>query len=114
MKAGKFKKQGYEYYTIAANFALNMDIAGGEDLVLGNCSVVAVDKDDNDVTSTVTDQSTLAIGLGGTNDPKGALKILIKAGTEAASPYKLTFKTGDTTASEGWEQDIIMTIKEIQ
>lgn len=112
MKAGKFKKQGYEYYTIAANFALNMDIAGGEDLVLNNCSVVAEDVDGNDVSTVVLDQSSIAIGLVG-DDEVGQLKILIRAGVVAESPYKLTFYTGDTSSSEGWEQDIFMTIKEI-
>ena len=110
MKAGKFKKQPYEYWKIAANFANNMDIAGGEDLVLGNCTVTATDKDGNDATSDVTDQSTKAIGTG---TEKGYLWILIKAGTVALSPYKITFRTGDTTVSEGWEKDVIMSIKEI-
>lgn len=110
MKAGKFKKQGYEYYTIAANFALNMDVAGGEDLVLLNCTVVAEDKNGDVATVDVTDQSSIAIGTG---DEQGQLKCKIKGGTEALSPYKLTFKTGDTSTSEGWEQDIFMTIKEI-
>lgn len=112
MKAGKFKKQGYEYYTIGANFSLNMDVAGGEDLVLNNCSVVAVDVDGTDATATVTDQSSLAIGLAVDNEV-GYLKILIKGGTEEKSPYKITFKTGDTSEQEGWEKDVLMTIKEI-
>lgn len=112
MKAGKFKKQGYEYYTIAANFSLNMDIAGGEDLVLVNCVVEAVDVNGDDASADVTDQGTKAIGLVGDGE-QGYLKILIKGGTVALSPYKITFKTGDTTESEGWEQDIFMTIKEI-
>lgn len=112
MRAGKFKKQGYEYFTIAANFSLNMDIVGGEDLVVGNCTVVAEDKDGADATAIVTDQATIAIGLAA-DDEKGYLKCLIKAGEEDLSPYKITFKTGDTTDQEGWEQDIFMTIKEI-
>jgi len=113
MVAGKFKKQGYEEWLIDADFSKNMDIDGGEDLVLVNCTVVAVDKDDTDVSVTITDQSTLAIGTG---TDKGRLFILARGGTVAASPYKITFKSGDTTGvtvSEKWEKDVKMTIKEI-
>lgn len=112
MKAGKFKKQGYEYYTIGANFSLNMDIAGGEDLNVNNCSVEAIDVDGVDAKTIVTDQSSIAIGLAADNEV-GYLKILIKGGTAEKSPYKITFKTGDTSESEGWEKDVFMTIKEI-
>ncbi len=110
MKAGKFKKQGSEHYNINADFSLNMDIAGGEDLVLANCTVVAEDKDEEDASATVLKDASIAIGTGSN---KGKLYIHVQAGTVALSPYKITFKTGNTTTGEGWEKDVFMTIKEI-
>lgn len=113
MVAGKFKKQGYEEWLIDADFSENMDIEGGEDLDLSNCTVVAVDVDDTDVSATILDAATMAIGTG---IAQGRLFILARAGTVAASPYKITFKSGDTigvTVPERWEKDVKMTIKEI-
>jgi hypothetical protein len=109
MALGKFKKQSFEEFVIAANFTNNMNIPT-EDLVLGNCTVTAVDNADADVTATVTDQATLAIGAG---DEQGYLKILIRAGTEAGSPYKITFRgVTNSTPPEKWEKDVQMTIEE--
>lgn len=110
MKAGKFKKQSSESFIINANFAANMDIAGGEDLVENNCSVVAIDGDGDDASSTVLVSDSLAIGTG---DNKGKLYIQVQAGTEDKSPYKITFKSGETSTGEEWEKDVYMTIKEI-
>ena len=111
MRYGKFSKQPSEEYVIAANFANNMDIVGGEDLDLPSCTVTAVDSEGTDATVTVTDQGTLSKGAG---DEQGYLKILIKAGVVANSPYQLTFLGVTTsTPAETWEKDIIMTIKEL-
>ena len=110
MEAGAFEKQSYESYGIYADFSLNMDVSGGEDLVLGNTTVVAFDSAGTDVSTVVLDQSTKEIGGAG---EIGRLKIRVRDGTEADSPYKITFKTGDTTANEKWEKDVWMTIREI-
>lgn len=110
MKAGKFKKQGSEHYNIDADFSVNMDIEGGEDLIEGNCTVTAVDKVSTNATNEILKAGSLAIGTG---NNKGKLYIHVQAGTVLLSAYKITFKTGDTTTGEGWEKDVIMTIKEI-
>jgi hypothetical protein len=109
MAVGKFKKQPFEEFVIAANFANNMNIPT-EDLVLGSCTVTAVDVNEVDATATVTDQSTISIG---TAEEQGYLKILIRAGVEADSPYKITFRgVTDSTPPEKWEKDVQMTIEE--
>jgi hypothetical protein len=61
MAVGKFKKQPFEEFVIAANFANNMNIPT-EDLVLGSCTVTAVDVNEVDATATVTDQSSISSG----------------------------------------------------
>lgn len=126
IKPGKMKKQPYEEWVIAADFSDNMDIAGGEDLVLGSCSIEAVDKQGNDATENgslnaaaqICQVSTKAIGTG---TEKGYLKVLVKGGleseevdeaTEDRSPYTITFK-GVTTAPEKWEKDVIVTVRDL-
>jgi len=108
VRPGKLEKQSYEEFVIAANFSKNMDIVGGEDLVLGSCAVSAEDKDGEDATSVVTDQGSIAIGIG---TEQGYLKCLIKGGTVDDTPYKITFRCV-TTSSEKWEKDVILKIKE--
>lgn len=111
VRPGKLEKQPYEEFLVAANFAVNMDIAGGEDLVLGSCTVVAEDKNGDDATADVTDQGTISKGTG---TEQGYLKCLIKAGTTALTPYKVTFRgVTDSTPPEKWEKDVIVKIKEV-
>ncbi len=117
MKLYKEKKQSREDYTIAADFSDNMNIDGGEDLVLGNTSVRAVDKNGSDVSNVILDQSTKEIG-GAATGPGGAselghLKIKIRGGRANRSPYLITFLSGLTTEGEKWEQDVQLTIKEV-
>lgn len=124
LRPGKLKKQPFEEWVIAADFSDNMDIAGGEDLVLLSCLVEAVDAQGNDATENgelsvaaqIVDTTTMAIGTG---SEKGYLKVLVKGGlenetvdeaVEDRSPYKITFK-GVTTAQEKWEKDVLVTVR---
>lgn len=126
LRPGKLKKQPFEEWVIAADFSDNMDIAGGEDLVIGNCTIEAVDVNGNDATENgslnaaaqICDTTTKAIGTGA---EQGYLKVLVKAGLETEevndetvdrSPYKITFK-GITDAPEKWEKDVIVTVRNL-
>jgi len=64
----------------------------GEAVNLGSSAATATDKDGNDVSTTLLDQTTLRV----TSDPDGgannALTVLVRGGTEAASPYRIEFK----------------------
>jgi len=75
--------------------------------VIGLCSVTVLDNADVDVTTTIVDSSTLAVY------DTTKVKVLLKAaGTEALSPYKITFTIG-TSSLESYEVDIFMTIDNI-
>jgi len=83
-----------------------------ETVVLAASTVVAIDKDGNDVTSSVLDSATKALG----SDPDGSytdnmLGVKVQNGTEEASPYKITFEM-HTSAGNIWEKDVRMKIKE--
>jgi hypothetical protein len=103
-----------------------MDIAGGEDLELANCTIEAVDVNGNDATENgslnaaaqIVQVSTKAKGTG---TEQGYLKVLIKGGlvnevvddaTVDRSPYTVTFKAV-TTAPEKWEKDVIITVRDL-
>jgi len=109
-------KQSYEEFRIHADFGLNMEI--GEALAVGSCTIVCIDKDNQDVTVTLLDDTTKAV-INGDAPPDGsgvvnaALQVLIRGGTESASPYKYTFKgVTDLTPPNKWEKDISLKIKE--
>lgn len=113
MKAGKFAKQPYEEYVIAADFSANMDLAGGEDIDIADplTTVTAVDKNGDDATTDITDQDTVDKGTG---SELGYLKVLIKAGTVDLQPYKITFRAKTTAGTpEQWEKDVVMQVKEL-
>jgi len=111
VRPGKLEKQPYEEFVVAADFSKNMNIAGGEDLVLGSCTVTATDINGDDATADVTDQGTIAKGTG---TEQGWLKCLIKAGTVDLTPYKVTFRgLTDSVPAEKWEKDVIVKIKEV-
>jgi hypothetical protein len=75
----------------------------GESIDLGNSTVTATDKDGTDVSSTLLSQGSLRV----MDDPDGdtetdnALALILRAGTEAASPYRVVF-TMDTDLSHIW------------
>lgn len=97
-----FEKQPYEEFTISTDFSTNF--ATGE--VLASQTVTAMDRDGTNVTDTVTDQTTLS------DDGVGTVSILIRAGSESKSPYKITFKC-ITSAGHKWENDIRMSVRDI-
>ena len=96
-------KQSYEAFFIAGNFVLVME--EGETIVLEECAVTAIDKDGNDVSSTFLDQTTIAVAS------ITKLKIRIRAGTQTASPYKVTFRIV-TSLGNKYEVDAPCRVKE--
>lgn len=108
MKPGSEEKQPWEEFVIAADFSDNM--TAGSNLSLPDCSVLAVDNDGEDASTVIIDSTTLSIGLAA-DDEWGYLKVLVKGGTEANSPYKVTLrgKTNDAVP-EKWEKDVIITV----
>jgi hypothetical protein len=100
----EFKKQPYEQFFLAANFANVMD-TDVEDIDLANSTVVAEDVSE-DTDNTVFDIGSKAIE----EDTK--LKVRILAGTEAKSPYKFTFRIV-TTQNNKWEKDISMRVEDL-
>ena len=109
MALESFEKQPYEEITIAGDFESVM--ASTEALVLATSTVTATDKNGSDVSSTVLDQSTKAIGDSPDGGTSNALKMRCRAGSESLSPYKLSYR-GVTSTGDKWEIDIRMKIKE--
>ena len=103
-----FTKQTYEEFYIAGDFSEDEDgndiLDSGETIVLASSTVAAEDKDGTDVSSTVLDQSTKTVD-------GSQLKMLCKAGAEASSPYKITFKAV-TSSGNKYEIDVRMNIEE--
>ena len=103
MALESFTKQNYEEFVIAGNFNENMEV--GE--LITSQTMSARDKDNNDVTSTVIDGTTVV------NDGDGRVQGLIKAGDEALAPYVVTFKcVTDSIPVHKWEIDVKMKVKE--
>lgn len=98
----RFTKQPSERFAVSTDFKRNF--SSGE--TVGACAVTATDKDGTDVTATVTDQSSLT-PVRGTR-----VEVIVRAGQESASPYKLTFEC-DTSIGHHWEHDIEMLVVEI-
>jgi len=95
-----FTKQPSETFTIQASFVNVLDT--GETITLGNSTVIAKDNADVDVTDTVI--------FAGSKTVSGVyLKAKVQGGTEAASPYKITF-LASTDLSNVYEIDVLMTI----
>ena len=103
MALQNFEKQGWESFTISGSFT---DLAiTGEIVVLTGSSVECVDKDGEDVLSTILYNETLSVD-------GATLKVKLKAaGTEVASPYKITFKI-KTSEDNFYEVDCEMYVKE--
>jgi len=102
MALENFTKQSYESMIISANFENNMET--DETLVLASCEVTAADVDGADASSTVLGSGSKAVS-------GSALQIRVQAGSEASSPYKITFKAL-TSLNNKWEKDVQMTITE--
>ena len=95
-----FTKQSYEDFPISADFS--KDMATGETLI--SQTITAIDNAGDDATASILSTPT--------ND--GATQALIRvfAGTEALSPYKVTFRVV-TSIGNKWELDIKMKVKEL-
>ena len=101
-----FWKQPYEQFVIAANFDpdLAAHLAPEAEIVAEQSTALARDKDGNDATSDViVSESLLAQGH--------LLKIMVKGGDPALSPYVISFRCV-TTASEAYELDVSMEVIE--
>lgn len=81
-QAHKFRKIAAEAFTIEADFS---SILGSGDTIDAS-AVAAEDNAGADATATVTDQATITEDAAATG-----IQIQVRAGTGAASPYKLTF-----------------------
>lgn len=108
-----FTKQNYEEFFIAGDF-VDVITTTGETLTLGSCTVEAIDKAGNDVADVVLEQATKKLDDSpdsATGFTDNMLAIRCRAGEQAKSPYKITFK-GVTSELNKWEVDINMKIKE--
>ena len=90
-------KQPYESYEIYADFEKNMGI--GETISSHDISVV--DVSGVDATATIIETDSEIIGTG---YDFAKIYVRIKGGTEAGSPYKITFKVV-TSADDKFEKD---------
>lgn len=103
-----FEKQPSEEFRITVDFGLNFQT--DETLVVGNCSVYVVDGSGQDVSTVVTDQSTIAVVDGAQSGvPQAGLQILVRGGDDL-KVYKFTFN-GVTSLGHTWEHDIDMKVK---
>lgn len=98
----KFTKQPYEEFAISTDFSSNM-LAG--ETITGQ-TVTVVDKTMTNVSSTITNQTSVS------NDGNSKVIVLVRAGTKADSPYKITFRCV-TSLGHKWEHDIQMTVKDL-
>ena len=103
MTLGYFTKQNSETFFISADYSDVLET--GETIIVGSSTVVA-----EDVAGVV---ATADVLTGGSIAVSGdTLKIKVKEGTEALSPYKITFKAV-TSLGNTWEKDVSMEIVEL-
>lgn len=98
----KFTKQPYEEFSISTDFSNNM--LDGETIT--GQTVTVVDNTMVDVSSTITNQTSVS------NNGTSEVIVLVRGGTKAASPYKITFRC-TTSLGHKWEHDIQMTVKDL-
>jgi len=112
MALDNFTKQSWEEFRIDVDFGLNM--GAGELLELSSCNFVGTNASGATCTSLIADMTTLTLINGtSTGMTNTSLQILVRAGDETNSPYKLTFYgVTDLTPPHKWEKDIAMKIKE--
>lgn len=111
MYSESFAKQPNEEFYIYGSILLNQD--ADERIVVASSSVSAVDAAGDDATAIVLDATTKQIYT----DPQGsytrnALAIRVQAGTEALSPYKITFLLV-TNKGNTYEQDVRMAVRNV-
>lgn len=105
MAIESFAKQSWEEFVVAGS--IEDVVASGELIDLSPSLVIAEDKEGVDVSTTVLDQLTKT-----KDDTLHYLKIRCKAGAEASSPYKITFRV-DTDQGNRYEIDVKMKVKEL-
>ncbi len=106
MALSSFEKQPSERFVISVSFANNLDTDEAVDLA--SSSVTAMDSAGEDATATVLAVATLS--LVGTD----TLKVQVKDGLEAGTPYKITFTcVTDAAVYNVWEKDVKMKVKEL-
>ena len=110
MALESFSKQSYEEFFIGGDFVDVLE--SGEELSLSPCTVIAIDAAAADVSITVLDIATKALDNSADGGTNNVLKVRCRAGAEANSPYKYTFK-GETTLGNKWEIDVKMKVKEL-
>ena len=102
MPIASFTKQSWETWIIATDYS--DDLETGETIVLATSSIIAVDKNAEDATDDVLNQSGKAVS--------GALlQIRVEAGTASLQPYKITFKA-ITNLGNKYEYDVKMVVRE--
>lgn len=99
-----FHKQPSESFYVCADM-VDM-LATGEEIVLGTSTVTAKDTAGEDATSDVLDSGSKRL------QDNTKLSIRVRNGTEALSPYKLTYKAV-TDLGNILEVDVELRIKEI-
>ena len=97
-----FNKQTWEEFEITGDFSRVM--TDGETIESTSSSVVAYDKDGTDVSATIIPVAPTYAAQ--------TVKVFVKAGTNAASPYKITFKV-KTNSNNKWELDVRCYVKDI-
>ena len=106
-----FEKQSYEAFTQGGDFVDVIDSDAGEKLDLAKCSVKAWDRNGQDVTNTVLDIGTMALGDSAEGGTDNVLNVRVRSGSQALSPYIITYY-GETNLGEKWEIDVKMKIRE--
>jgi len=113
--AETFYKQPWESYIIGVDFSWAME--SGESLVVGSCTITAVDNTGTDASSDVIDDSDKAVTTADADDitttpvTNAMLVTRIKGGTVALSKYLITFRVV-TNFENQYEMDLKMSIKE--
>lgn len=100
MALAKFTKQISETFPISVDFSDNM---ASSEIILSE-DISATDNVGADATTDVLSDPG--------NDGAQAATVRVLAGTEALSPYKITFKA-TTDEDNVWELDVLMKIKEL-
>lgn len=115
MALPKTTKQPYEKFFIGVDFTQALE--ADEDIDLSNSSVTAVDKDGDDATSTIIESGSKTIDTAIEGDvpytpqDDAMLSARVQDGSEAESPYKLTYRI-ITTAGNKYEKDLKLKVKE--
>ena len=96
-------KQPYEVFWVSSSFAEDLNTDEG----IASLVVTAVDKNGADATAGVTI-------ISGAVSSGQICYVQVQAGTEALTPYKITFRIVSTADPVNkWENDILLKIKEL-